>query len=118
MPIKAYPLQSLREPQSSRNPIVCMVPPLGNSITGQVNRVVTNKINAPGCTLEQTSRTRPNGSVEHRRTLICTEVTITKGSRKQVRPAPGSKQAKEDEKMRNSFGAQSRRGGPSSSKKR
>ena len=118
MPIKGYQTQGLREPQSSRNPIICMVPPLGNSITGQVNRVVTNKINAPGCTLEQTSRTRPDGSVENRRTLICTEVTITKGSRARVRPAPGSKQAKEDEKMRNSFGAKSRRGGSSSSKKR
>lgn len=47
---------------------------------GHLSRQATNKVNPPGCSVDTSTTTKPDGSVEKRETLNCTKIKVTKAS--------------------------------------
>ena len=59
--------------------------PITVALGGHISKQATNKVNPPGCSINSSTTTKPNGSVETRETLTCTKVTVKKPSGATVR---------------------------------
>lgn len=55
-PVKIFNARDFAMYRSYSNQIVCIVPPLGNFLSHQTGRMIKNKMNPPGSTIETNRR--------------------------------------------------------------